>query len=150
MSRTALLPALLLLLGPAFVACGGDDESSAPAPAAEALSKADFVAEANEICASGNGEILTALEEFPDEPSDEELEQAAEEVLVPNLQQQHDDIAALGVPEGDEDAVQAILDALQSGIDAVEEDAATLLASDDDPFDEANDLAGSYGLEECS
>ena len=46
--------------------------------------------------------------------------------------------------------MQAILDALQSGIDAVEEDPVTLLASDDDPFDEANDLAEAYGLEECS
>ena len=149
MPRTPLLPVLLLSLSSMLVACGGGEDSSSPEPEAEPLSKAEFVEQADKICADGNQEIRTAAEEFPAQPSDEEVTQFAEEVLVPNIQQQHDDIAALGAPEGDEDAVQAILDALQEGIDVVEQDPATLLSSDD-PFGEASDLAEAYGLVECS
>ncbi len=71
------------------------------------------------------------------------------DVLVPNVQGQHDDIDALGAPEGDEDDVQAILDALQEGIDAVEADP-SLITSSDDPLGEASDLAGEYGLTDCA
>ncbi len=150
MPRT-LLPVLLLSLSSMLVACGGGDGegSSTPEPEAEPLSKAEFVEQADKICADGNQEIRTAAEEFPAEPSDEEITRFAEDVLVPNIQQQHDDIAALAPPEGDEDAVQGILDALQEGIDVVEEDPATLLSSDD-PLAEASDLAEAYGLVECA
>lgn len=145
---TALLPALLLLLSSLSVACGGDDEKQAPSPQAEPLSKADFVAQADEICAEGNAEMVAAAESFSDAPSDEEITQFAEDVFVANTQQQHDDISDLGAPEGDEDEVQAILDALQSGIDVVKEDPTSLLSSDD-PLREASDLAAAYGLVEC-
>jgi hypothetical protein len=148
MTRTALLPTLLLTLSPLFFACGGDGEKDSSSSQAEPLSKAEFVAQADEICAQGNQEIVTAIEDFPAEPSEQEVTEFAEEVLVPNTQQQHDDIADLGAPEGDEDAVQAILDALQEGIDSVEEDPASLTSSDD-PLEEASDLAEAYGLTEC-
>lgn len=148
MTRTVLLPALLLSLSPLLLACGGGEEADAPSPQAEPLSKADFVAQADEICATGNQEIATAIQGASDEPSEQEVAQIAEEVLVPNTQQQHDDIAALGAPEGDEDEVQAILDAFQEGIDVVSEDPASLLSSDD-PFGEATDLAEAYGLAQC-
>ena len=148
MTRTALLPALLFSMSALLVACGGDDQADAPAPEPEPLSKAEFVAQADEICAEGNQELETAAEDVSAEPTDEEIAEFADDVLVPNLQQQHDDLAALGAPEGDEDAVQAILDALQDGIDVVEDDPATLLSSDD-PLEEATDLAAAYGLAEC-
>ena len=148
MPRTALLPALLLLLSPLAVACGGDDQKDAPEPQVEPLSKPDFVTQAEEICAQGNQELETAAEDIRGEPSDEEITQFAGEVLVANIQQQHDDIAGLGAPEGDEDDVQAILDALQEGLDVVEADPASLLSSDD-PLEEASDLAEAYGLTEC-
>ena len=148
MTRNVLLPALLFSLSPLFVACGGGDEPSESAEP-EPLSKTEFVAQAEEICSEGNKELESAAEEFSAQPSQEEITQFAEDELVPNLQQQHDDIAALGAPEGDEDQVQAILDSLQQGIDAVEEDPASLLSSDD-PFSEASDLAEAYGLPKCA
>lgn len=148
MNRTALLPALLLSVCLVATGCGGDDGGD-DEKAAEPLSKADFVTQADEICADGNAEIEAEAEAFPDEPSEEEIAQFADDILIPNIQGQHDDIDALGAPEGDEDDVQAVLDALQEGIDAVEADPNTLLSSDD-PFTEANDLAGAYGLEECA
>lgn len=149
MTRSALLPVLLLSLSSLLVGCGGDDEPAATAPEPEPLSKTEFVTQAEEICAEGNEELRTAAEDIPAEPSDEEVAQFAEDEFVPNLQQQHDDLAALGAPEGDEDTVQAILDSLQEAIDVVEDDPASLLSSDD-PFTEASDLAEEYGLVECA
>jgi hypothetical protein len=149
MPRTVLLPVLILLLSPLAVGCGGDDKEDASAPQAEPLSKTEFLAQADEICANGNAEISAAAEEITGEPSDEEIAMFAEEVLVPNTQKQHDEIAKLGAPEGDEETVREMLDALQEGIDVVADDPSTLL-SKDDPLAEASDLAEAYGLVECA
>lgn len=146
MNRTSLLPALLLSLSLVAAGCGGDDEGGEDA---EPLSKADFTTQANKICADGNDELQTEAESLGEEPTQEQIEEFAVDVLVPNVQGQHDDIDALGAPEGDEDDVQAILDALQEGIDAVEADP-SLITSSDDPLGEASDLAGEYGLTDCA
>jgi hypothetical protein len=150
MSRTALLPTLVLSLGLLLSGCGGSDESeSEPEAAAEPLSKAEFVTEANAICGEGNAELESEVSTMPDEPSDDEIEEFAVDVFVPNLQGQHDDIAALGVPTGDEADVDAILASMQDGIDAVDEDPQALL-DDDDPFNEFYDLAEGYGMKDCA
>ena len=150
MSRHTLLPTLALSLGLLLGACGGSDEpESESESAAEPLSKTEFTTEANAICAEGNAEIASAASSISDEPSDEEIEEFAVDVFVPNVQGQHDDIAALGVPTGDEEDVEAILASFQDGIDAVDEDPQALLI-DDDPFNEFYDLAEGYGLTECA
>ena len=147
MTQTVFLPALLLSMTALVAGCGGDDDGDgADEPAA--VSKTDFVTQANKICAEGNEVISSAATEIAGEPTDEQITEFADEVLVPNIQGQHDDIEALGAPEGDEDEVQAILDALQEGIDTVEADPSTITSSD--PFGDASQLAGDYGLEECA
>lgn len=149
MPRSVFLPALLLALSPLVVGCGGDDEEEGGTAQPEPLSKADFVEQANKICADGNAEIEAAAQDLPDEPTEEQVTQFSEDVLLPNIQGQHDAIADLGAPEGDEDEVTAILEALQEGLDVVEEDPSTLL-SDEDPLGEASDLAEDYGLADCA
>lgn len=147
MNRTALLPALLLSLSLVAAGCGGDDGGGGED--AEPISKADFTTQADKICADANAEIEAEAEALGAEPTQEQIEQFAVDILVPNIQGQHDDIADLGAPEGDEDDVEAILDALQEGIDAVEADP-SLITSSDDPLAEASELAGEYGLKECA
>lgn len=147
MNRTALLPALLLSLSLVAAGCGGDDAKDDEK--AEPLSKADFTTQANKICADATAELEADAEELGDEPTQEQIEQFATDTLVPNLQDQHDDLADLGAPEGDEDEVEAILDSLQEGIDAVEADP-SLITSSDDPLADASDLAGAYGLTDCA
>lgn len=149
MSRSSLLPALLLSLLLAVTGCGGGDgEDDSGADAAEPISKADFIAQANTICADGSAEIETAADELGEAPTQDQIEQFATDTLVPNIQGQHDDIGALGAPEGDEDEVDAILAALQEGVDTVAGDPSTITSGD--PFAEANELAGAYGLTECA
>ncbi len=149
MIRTALLPVLLLSMSSVLVACGGGDDESTTTSEPEPLTKTEFVAQAEEICAEGNQAIETAAEDISAEPTDEEITEFAEEVLIPNVQQQHDDLAALGAPEGDEEAVEEILSSLQAGLDLVKDDPASLLSSED-PLGEASDLAEAYGLTECA
>lgn len=150
MSRTGLLPALLLSLTLAMAGCGGDTEGDNEGDAQpEAISKADFTAQAEEICADGNAEISAGADALGEDPAQEQIEQFAADVIVPNLQAQHDDLAELGAPEGDEAEVESILDSLQEGIDAVEADP-SLITSSDDPFAEASDLAAEYGLAACA
>jgi hypothetical protein len=151
MKRAALLlPALLLAAG--LTGCGGDDdpkkaeESSSAAPA---LSQADFLEQGNAICAAGNEEISTAADALGEAPGQEDIEGFTVDVLIPNVQGQHDAIDALGAPEGDEDTVDAILAALQDGIDALSDDPSLITQQDGDPFVEANQLASDYGLTEC-
>jgi len=141
--RYLLLAGILALMA---AGCGGGDDGGEDAAP---LSKADFTTQADKICADGNAELESEAEALGDEPTQEQIEGFAADVLVPNLQGQHDDIADLGVPEGDEDDVKAILDSLQEGIDAVEADP-SLITSSDDPLAEASDLAGDYGLTECA
>jgi len=144
MNRTAALPALLLSLGLALTGCGGGDEEAAPEP----ISKADFTTQANKICADGSAELAAAADELGEDPTQEQIEGFASDTVVPNIQGQHDDIEALGAPEGDEDEVDAILAALQEGVDTTEADPSTITSGD--PFAEANELAGAYGLEDCA
>ena len=59
--------------------------------------------------------------------------------------------AALPVPEGDEDEVEALLAAADEAIAQAEKDPASLLVLQgaDTPFSEVNRLSTKYGLEVC-
>lgn len=154
MNARILLPTLALGVSLALTGCGGNDGTDAKpsettTSAAPAISTADFTEQANAVCSSGNAEIQSAADALGDAPSQDEIEAFAADTLVPNIQGQHDDIEALGAPEGSEADVTAMLDSLQGGIDAVQADP-SLITSDTNPFGEANDLAGGLGLMECT
>lgn len=151
----ALSVSILLLVGGA---CGGDDESDTTSAdeigtvtdeVSATPTKAEFIAEADQICRAGNDELDAEANKLGADPTQAQKESFASDVLVPGVQDQIDSIRALGAPEGDEDEVEELLDEAQSGVDALEEDP-SLITSDDDPFTEANDLAADYGLKVCS
>lgn len=139
MKRTALLlPALALTFG--FLSgCGGSDE--------EPLSSEEFVTQADKICADGNAELEKASGDI-DPNNQEDVEGFVQDVLVPNIQGQHDDIEELDPPEDDENDVEDMLDELQQGIDALSDDP-SLALSDSDVFGDANSIAQDLGLTEC-
>lgn len=153
MKRSILTVPALALAASLLAGCGGSDGSdrkdSAPEPEASAITSADFVSEANQICAGGNAEIDSASVELGDAPSEEDVSAFASDVLVPNIQDQHDAIDELGAPEGDEDAVDALLTALQDGIDALTADP-TVVSVAPGPFADANAAATELGLTDCA
>ncbi len=131
------LTALLLLLP----ACGGSDEH---------LTKAEFVKQGNAICKKGNDAIDAAIEEkFGDnEPEQKELEAFATDTLVPNVQNQIDDVRALKEPKDDEDEVNAMLDDAEKALDTIAKDP-SVLTGDEDPFATVNKQLTAYGLTVC-
>ena len=83
-------------------------------------------------------------------PDDAEQEQFVTDEVIPSLQSQHDEIADLSAPEGAEEQADALLAALQSGIDALEADPASIQAAGADaPLAKANQLADKLGLTDC-
>jgi hypothetical protein len=145
--------------------CGGDDDETTVATGTtgatgatgaaggEPLSKQEFIKQADAICAKGDDEInREGNQAFQGEPpSTEEQEQFATDTVIPNIQNQVDQIRTLTPPEGDEDEVNAILDAAQEGIDKLEEDPSLIAegGAAGGTFEEANRLAQDYGLRDC-
>ena len=140
-----LIPAACALLATGLLAsgCGGDDDE---------LTKAEFLKQGNAICANGNKEIDAAADKAfssNQRPSNAEVKKFAEDTLIPSVEGQIDDLRDLTPPSADEDQVNAILDEDDTALDETKADP-TIVASGQDPFKKANQLAKSYGLTECA
>jgi hypothetical protein len=146
----------------ALAGCGasGDDEPAAETTTTEAAApstsgagseaggdaKADFVAQANQICREAIEELSG---QEPSGSDEDEIVAYITGVFVPSVRQQLDDIRDLGFPPGDEAELTELLDAADAALDEIEADAAGVLASGEDPFAEVNDQLNAYGLTEC-
>lgn len=156
-----------IALGGLLLASCGDD--------AEALSKPDFVAQANAICQATDVELQPVWEgiwdmdvDFEDpeqlDPEQQELifvrVAEAMDTIGPTWNESIDDIRALEPPSGDEDTINAMLDDLESAIDdfvatadaAADGDEAARERMDDeteDPMADVNRRAREYGLTIC-
>jgi ABC-type glycerol-3-phosphate transport system substrate-binding protein len=152
MKRSALfVPALALAVSLVATGCGGssDDSSDGGGAPAASISKADFTEQANTICSDASDDLQTAGADITDQSTQDELVAFVTDAAIPSFQAQHDAIAALGAPEGQEDDVQALLTALQDGIDAVTADPTAFLADGSSPFEDANAAANGLGLTDC-
>lgn len=134
----------------ALAACGSSDDS------ATALTKAEFLKQGNAICRKGNEEIGKAAEkQFPrsgGRPSPKETEQFASQTIIPNIENQVQEISELAAPEGDEEQVEAIVTEAEASIAKVSEDPSLIVdeKGNEDPFAKTNELADEYGLTVCA
>lgn len=71
-----------------------------------------------------------------------------EQVVGPAIKRQSEEIADLGPPEGEEEAVEDIVEAVGRGADEIEEDPAGILEGKN-PLAEASKLAKAYGFKVC-
>ena len=139
--RFVMILALSVL---AAAGCGGGS--------GDRLSKAEFVEQGNAICAKYDGQIETAGQTAfasAGQPTEAEITAFAEDTLLPIVEKEIDELRSLSPPEEDEATVDEILDKAEAAADELSADPA-LLASDEDPFEETNRLAGSYGLTACA
>jgi hypothetical protein len=153
--RLSLVLAVVGVCGALAVGCGGGDDtsttvstsSSTTVASAPALTKEQFIAQADAICAAGDKSINSAIKALGStgQPSQADLQQFAT-VAVPTLQEEVDAIGALPPPGGDTDEVSAILDAVQNGVDQIKSDPSSI---ESDPLQDASQLAQEYGLQEC-
>jgi hypothetical protein len=138
-----LLLTAVLSVGIVVAGCGGGDD---------ALTKSEFLKQGNAICKKGNKEIdQSANKTFSknQRPTKAEITKFAEDTLIPSAEEQIAGLRDLNPPSADEDQVNAILDEADSALDETKADPA-IVASNKDPFKKANQLAKSYGLNECA
>ena len=145
--------AILVAVGLVAGACGDGDE---------ALSKAEYVEQANAICAASNAQEELIFEEvtadLPDEPTSQQVAEAVVEIgtrMTPIIEAQLDDLRALRAPEGDEDTLAVFFDDVEAAQEEFIQLAEDAAAGDEaafraeDPFADVNRRAIQYGLTVC-
>jgi hypothetical protein len=111
--RRARYPACLAIAaGLGFAGCGGDGGSES-----QALTKQQFIARANAICAEAKGHTAGFSEDFPSNPTPQQAQQFFKKV-APYSEQAADKIAALPAPAGDEQ-LKTLQDAYQTAASKV-------------------------------
>ena len=158
------LPLLLIVaLATALIAagCGDDDEETTTTTATtEATAtgetgatgpQSEFAQQADEICREGDQEIDAQADETfggqQQEPSQAEQQKFVEDVVIPNVEQQIEDVAALEPPEGEEDTFNEFVDQARSDLEEVKSDPSLVQGN---PFSETNELAQELGLRACA
>jgi hypothetical protein len=133
--------------------CADDDADEASEP-----TRAEYTASANEICIESRHAAEAVFQEagFSGRPTPAEAQRALQ-ALLPVMQESFGGRAALEVPEGEEEAIEAIDDAGQKALAeferiAAERDESVELMSGQipDPATEVDRLSGEYGLDECA
>ncbi len=144
--------AAALVIALAVAGCGSDDDGSS-GDASTDITKEEFVTQANAICKSSNEAIEAASEEAfssGKQPTQAEAEEFITATVIPEVEGQLDGIRELDIPEGEEDAVNEILDAADAGVEEVKADPISATTEESDPFGEANQLSDAYGMKECA
>jgi hypothetical protein len=131
---------------------GESTEASGSAP-----TKAAFIKEADKICGDADEELNEEIVEYAkendidlekSEPSEDEQFEIVETVVLPNLAKQSEEISALTPPEGEEEKVEEITDALSEGVEEGESDPKSL-SNEDNSLADAGKKAQAYGLTTC-
>jgi hypothetical protein len=142
------LLALALLAG-----CGGGGDSTTTTTGEEPLTKAEFIRKGDVICQTGNEASQTEIKEFANdngfgskEPSKAQFEEVVTEVLVPNLEQQADELDALVPPAKDEDEVEAIVESLREAISEIATNPGSL---EGNVLNKPIRLENAYGFKVC-
>jgi hypothetical protein len=144
-----LAVAVALALGGIAAGCGDDNnESSTSATAAAAISKADFVAKANQICKQGNAEVDAAGRKLGNSVSQAQLDSFVSDTVIPNVEKQVDGVEALGAPAGEEAQVQDLISVTRADIAELKADPSKI--QDDSLFKDSNQKATALGLTECA
>ena len=158
-----LIAALFGVLAIAIVAagCGSGGDSTTgggdSSESASSLTKAEFIKQADAICAKGNEAVSAEAEEFAEEneidtekPTTAQQEEVVSDVVAPAIREQAEKIDELGAPSGEEDEVAEIVAAVESGADEAEASPDSIVeGKGGGPFEEANELADAYGLKVC-
>jgi hypothetical protein len=150
MRARLIVPLTGLVAALAVAGCGGGDSTTATTE----LSKSEFLAQGNSICKRGDRDIDRAAKKVFTEgepPSKAKQEKFVTDSVIPNIADEIRAIDALPAPSGDEEQVQAIVDAAQGALDKVKKDPSLLTdeGQASDPFTRANKLADDYGLTKC-
>jgi hypothetical protein len=153
-----LIALLAGVMAIAIVAAGcGSSSDSTTDTTVVVLTKTEFIKQGDAICAKGSEALSQEAEDFAKEnnidtekPTKKQQEEVIETVVGPALQAQADELSELGAPDGEEDKTTAIVEALESGAEELEDNPGALLGSGGkSPLDKANELANEFGFKQC-
>jgi len=109
-----------------------DPDGDSGEEATEPLDKTEFIKQAEQICLQETEGAISGIVPYierlkkQDPNTDQEIGElrgkAVVAVMVPSFESQIDQIRALGIPEGDEQEVEAILATMQRSADALRKD----------------------------
>lgn len=146
---TAITPvAATLALGLVIMGCGSSKSTTTTSATTAALSKTQFIAQGNAICARGNQSLNAADKALGNQPSKAQITTFVTASFTPNIQSQIDGLRALGAPSSEQATVSNMLNVAQTDLNKIKSNPA-LLASGAG-FTEFAHLAHPYGLTACA
>jgi hypothetical protein len=144
-------PLIALTLGALAVGliagCGGGGNDSTAS-----LPKAEYVKKADAICTTHHDNIekkfFAAAEKGKGATTSAGVSEAVETVMLPELRAEASQIRALGMPSGEDEAANAILDAFEEGIEEIQRNVGNP-GGTTPAIEKANELAKAFGLKTC-
>jgi hypothetical protein len=134
----------MCMAGLVITGCGGSSET--------ALTKSQFVAQANKICREGENRRAKRVNELAEERANKKPSAASQDDIVFDILSIYEEttgkLSELGQPKGEEEKVDAIVEAMEQAAERVRADPGSALTGDL-PFRQANKLAEDYGLSSC-
>jgi hypothetical protein len=156
--RVGLIAGTLVVL--VSSGCGGSGNSGANTDGGQgitvqtgSLSKAQFIKQADAICAKAVGKTRLAVQAYARQSrsslNDPKIDaKLINTVLLPEYKEEIDRIKALGAPSGDEEKIAAIIEETQQGLREAREDPVEFV-NRTSPFHKALRLGEAYGFNSC-
>ncbi len=136
---------------------GGNDAGNADTTTASSISKAEFIEEADAVCASAGKKAQAELASYLKDKGIEgnklnpqQTEDIAKEILAPVLQFQVDEIRALGAPEQDQLQIVSFLSEVEAAAKKAEKNPTMAIQSPDQLLGKARAIVAGYGFEVCA
>jgi hypothetical protein len=159
----ALFAVLVIAVVAAGCGGGGDStgsstgsSSSADTSSGAAPTKAAFIKEADQICTAGDTKLSEEVVSFAkdngidlekeEEPSEDQQTEIFEQIILPNIAKQAEDLEALTPPAGEEDQVEEITSTLTKEVEEAEANPGSI---DNATLEGASKKAQAYGLKAC-
>jgi hypothetical protein len=135
---------------------GGDSTGggSTEADSGGAPTKAAFIKEADKVCGDAENELTEEVTEFAkehnipiekSEPNEDQQTELFQEVVLPNIARQAEELAALTPPEGDEGTIEDLTSTLESEVEEAEDEGGV----SDTALAGATKKARAYGFKIC-
>jgi hypothetical protein len=139
--------AATLAVGLAAAGCGSSSSTTNSASTTAALSRAQFLAQGNAICAHGNQTLAAAEKALGKQPSEAQFKAYVASTFTPAVQGQIDGLRALGAPSADQESIKNMLDIAQTDLNQTKSNPTTLTEK---TFTNFAKLAHPYGLTACA
>jgi hypothetical protein len=150
MIKQIFLTSVLVLAAALFMAgCGGGDDK------ASTLTKAEFLKQGDAICKKADKAQETEFAVYAKAHSKNLETKTGREklILVAGLRPvlaEAEELAALGVPSGDEKEVEAIVTGIKEAVKKAEKNPQSVEALSKNPFEEVDELSREYGFKICA